>query len=265
MTTIYKNKRFELCTYARDSCSVVLTSGDDHFPGCRLRFTGFGYWLSIRLPPLIKPYRWKVKAQSWNEATITRMGRDWYWDIDERIYGIGIHCGNHFNVYYGRQSDDSRKENRWSCFLPWTEWEHVRKSGYGEHGEWLFDEPRGDFLATYDERKALEASQYKASFAFADYDGEVITAICAIEEREWRKGYGWWRWQRLFVKPSLRRSLDISFSAEVGRRKGSWKGGTVGHGIDMQPGELHEAAFIRYCTENQLTYIGPISETKAAA
>ena len=25
------------------------------------------------------------------------------------------------------------------------------------------------------------------------------------------------------------------------------KGGTVGHSIDMLPGELHEAAFRRYC------------------
>lgn len=54
----------------------------------------------------------------------------------------------------------------------------------------------------------------------------------------------------------LRRSLDIRFSGETGHRKGSWKGGTVGHSINMLPGELHEAAFHRYCTEHEMTFIG---------
>ena len=45
----------------------------------------------------------------------------------------------------------------------------------------------------------------------------------------------------------IRRSLDLEFSGETGPEKGSWKGGTVGTGIEMLPGELHEAAFRRYC------------------
>lgn len=258
MTTIFKNRNIEICTYSKDSFSVVLCSGDDNYPGCSLRFTGFGRWLSIRLPRIIKPYCWKVKASSWDEATIARMGRDWYWGVDAREFGIGVHCGNHFNIYYGRCSDDSRHDKRWSCFLPWTHWEHVRKSGYGEQGEWLFDEPKGKFLDTYDECKALEAAQYAARFQFSDYDGEVIVATCRIEEREWHKGSRWFRWLRYFTKPQINRSLKLDFSAEVGRGKGSWKGGTVGHSIEMLPGELHEAAFIRYCTEQKLKFLGPV-------
>lgn len=50
-------------------------------------------------------------------------------------------------------------------------------------------------------------------------------------------------------------TLDLEFSSEVGRRKGSWKGGTLGHGIEMLPGELHEAAFRRYCAQNDLTFV----------
>jgi hypothetical protein len=55
---------------------------------------------------------------------------------------------------------------------------------------------------------------------------------------------------------TVRRSLDLQFSAEVGKRKGSWKGGTIGHSIDMMPGELHEAAFRRYCAQQGLTFVG---------
>lgn len=253
---IFRNRWIELCHYSKDSIGVIFTTGCEDWPGNRLKLYGFGYWLAIRIPNLVQPYREKVKATYWDAATIERMGRDWYWNVHAREFGVAVNCGNHFNIYYGKQSHDSSKENRWSCFPPWTEWQHVRTSGYGEHGEWLFDEPRGPFLDTYDARKALQDSQYKAKFDFSDYDGEVITATCRIEEREWHKGVRAFRWLRYLVKPMIRRSLDIAFSAEVGRRKGSWKGGTLGHGIDMQPGELHEAAFRRYCAEQNLSFIG---------
>ena len=81
----------------------------------------------------------------------------------------------------------------------------------------------------------------------ADYDDEEITATTYTEEREYKKGTSWCKWLSLFIRPKVVRALDISFSAEVGPRKGSWKGGTVGHGIDMLPGENHESAFRRYC------------------
>lgn len=41
--------------------------------------------------------------------------------------------------------------------------------------------------------------------------------------------------------------LDLRFSEEVGPQKGSWKGGTIGTGCDMLPGETPEQAFRRYC------------------
>jgi len=50
-------------------------------------------------------------------------------------------------------------------------------------------------------------------------------------------------------------SLDISFSGEVGNRKGSWKGGTVGHSTNMRHDETHKTAFQRYCVENGMTFV----------
>lgn len=87
-----------------------------------------------------------------------------------------------------------------------------------------------------------------------------------IEEREWKFGTGWFRWLSWFRKPKVSRSLDIRFSEEVGKDKGSWKGGKVGHGIDMLPGELHEAAFRRYCEKEhsakdgkyRVTFVGVV-------
>src|SRR3546814_14519349 len=62
------------------------------------------------------------------------MGRDWYWDISRREYGFTLSDG-HLSVPLGRQTMDSSTEQRWGCFLPWTQWRHVRRSFYGLHGE----------------------------------------------------------------------------------------------------------------------------------
>lgn len=198
-----------------------------------LTLIGFGWWLRARIPAWMQPSH-------------------------QHVYGVRM-FENHFSLLYGRnpQFEMCSADKRWSFFLPWTEWEHVRKSGYGQFGEWLFDEPEGSFMDTYDVRKALSESQYKAKFQFSDFDGEVITATCAIEEREWHRGVRLFRWLRWFSNPKISRSLDLCFSSEVGRRKGSWKGGTIGHSIEMLPGELHEPAFRRYCDKQSLTFIGP--------
>ena len=203
---------------------------DDRRP--HLMLIGFGWRVRARIPAWLHP-------------------------AAQHVYGVSLH-EDLFAIRYGRNPQWSMcsEDKRWSLFLPWTQWEHVRKSGYGQHGEWLFDEPKGRFMDTYAERQALSVSQYKARFRFSDYDGEVITASCAIEEREWRRGERWFKWLRWFSKPKVSRSLDLQFSSEVGHRKGSWKGGTIGHSIEMLPGELHESAFRRYCEKQKLTFIG---------
>jgi hypothetical protein len=79
-----------------------------------------------------------------------------------------------------------------------------------------------------------------------------------IQEREWLRGVKAFRWLSRFFYPKIRRSLNLEFHKEVGPRKGSWKGGTIGHSIEMLPGELHEAAFRRYCEKNNMTFIREI-------
>lgn len=252
-------------TYARSErggyrpLAVILGSGCDEYPGASLRISGFGHTVILALPQFVcRPYREKVTAKYWDEATIKRMGRDWYLAIDEREYGFSLSDG-HLSLYLGRQTMDSGTEQRWGYFLPWTQWRHVRHSFYGLDGEHVATLPKvvGRYgSGQWEERLAITDATPTASFEFEDFDGERITATTRIEEREWRAGTGRFKWLSLFRKPRVRRSLDLQFSAEVGKRKGSWKGGTVGHGIDMLPGELHEAAFRRYCEQEGLTFIG---------
>lgn len=239
---------------------VVLASGCDEYPGALFRVSAFGHTVIAPVPGrLLRPYREKVYP-NWDAETVKRLGRNWYWQIDGRSFGFRLSEG-HFSIFRGRTTMDSSTDRTWSCFLPWTEWRSVRHSFYGVNGEHFaslpdIGKPYGRDMKRFDREQAIRDSVPTVSFEFADFDGERITATTKIEECEWKLGTGWFKWLSVFRRPRIARSLDIQFSAETGPRKGSWKGGTVGHGIDMRDGELHEDAFRRYCAENNMTFVG---------
>lgn len=253
MTRLTENdKHFGPFTFGRTSwrpIRAVWSSGGDGDDGrTRNSFTAyaFGWVVQIRLPNLIKPYRIKHAALSWDAATIERMGRDWYYETHPREYGF-CYSEGFLQVFMGPQTHDSSTTKSWAKFLPWTQWRHVRYSLYDRNGEHFWTEPERsrDYKETSQKRESVP----KVVFEFDDYDGKRIKATTHIEEREWRFGEGWFKWLSAFRKPLIRRNLAIKFSEEVGPEKGSWKGGTIGHGIDMLPGELHEDAFRRYCAK----------------
>lgn len=227
--------------------AIVLKSrGEEDGEGgqCSLRLALWKATLIVALPNIIRPWREK-RFPEWDAATVERLGRNWYWYVNPRKFGLSLSDG-HLSVYFGRETHDSSTDQRWGCFLPWTQWRHVRRSLYDLKGELHETVPE---KAEYQTWKAMEEKCPSASFAFEDHDGERLTATTRIEEREWHFGTGWFKWLSWFRRPKIRRSLDIDFSGETGTEKGSWKGGTTGTSIDMLPGELHEAAFRRYCDE----------------
>ncbi len=245
--------------------AIIVSSGDNEGSSASFRISAFGGTAILALPRWLVPTEKKKvfpPLSSWDEATIKRLGRDWYWAETRRAYGISLYEG-HFSLNYGRQTHDSSTEQSWGCFLPWTQWRHVRHSLYGMSGEHFADMPQrarglhlGDpgFNDHWDRGQAIEDACPAAVFAFKDYDGEELTVTAKIKEHEWLLGEGWFKWLSAFGRPKIQRSLDLRFSGETGRRKGSWKSGTIGHGIGMLPGELHEAAFVRYCAENNMTF-----------
>ena len=248
-------------TFARDknyrSFAIVLGSGEDEYPGCSLRFSAFVGTMIVALPSwALRPERHKVFPQ-WDAATIQRLGRDWYWNVIKREYGFSIQDG-YLSVSFGRVTHDSSTEQRWGYFLPWTQWRHMRHSLYDIDGNLFAHLPQIARWNTpeYEASRKLEESCPTITFAFTDFDGEQLTAKTKIEEREWLFGTGWFKWLSWFRKPKVSRSLDIKFSGETGRRKGSWKGGTIGHSIKMRPDEGPLVAFMRYCDEHEMRFLG---------
>lgn len=261
-------------TFARASWNatrLVWSSGgredyDDDPPRNSLTAYAFGWCARVPMPNIIRPFRIKHMAHSWDAATVARMGRNWYYEMHPREYGFSLSDG-FLQIYLGAQTHDSSTTQSWSKFLPWTQWRFIRFSLYGLNGEHFYTQKdaRARFgSAAYDEQREAEERVAKQRFDFDDYDGKRIQVTTHIEEREWLFGTGWFKWLSLFRAPKVSRTLDLHFGSEVGPEKGSWKGGTVGHSIEMLPGELHEAAFRRYCAQEhsgrsrkyRITFVG---------
>lgn len=260
MTRLTDNdKRFGPLTWGKSSWNalrlVFSTGGNDegHEPN-HLTAYAFGYVFRLNLPTKLKPHRIKHVAKFWSQEDIDRMGRDWYYEVFAREYGFSLHEG-FLQIFHGPQTHDSVTTKSKAWHLPWTQWRHIRTSVFddkGAHFHTDWSRPRGypfrdDWSIRYEAKKACPS----IDFEFDDYDGERIRVTTRIEERLWLFGEGWFKWLSLFRRPMLRRCLDLEFSKEVGPEKGSWKGGTTGHSIEMLPGEMHEAAFRRYCEKEQ--------------
>lgn len=250
MSKIFKFSR----AYKGDTLRAELSSGDgDENPGCKMTLTLLGWRLTIALPEIIKPFAVRHVAESWDAATVARLGRNWYEETFERRYGFYIYDNHHFYVSLGAQTHSSSTTKSWSCFLPWMEWRFVRHTYYDLEAQVFWEQRAGDVkgLAKFEDQYAAEQKCPKVLFELRDFDGTQIIATTVIEEREWLRGDKWCKWLSWFYKPMVRRSLKIDFSSETGPEKGSWKGGTTGTSIDMLPGELHTSAMRRFCDKEQ--------------
>jgi hypothetical protein len=220
---------FSLCGPMRYGAELDTGGGYDGLrdDGACVRFYAFRLVAIVELP------------------TILRRGHE---------YGAYL-CERMVHVHYGPQTMDSDTSRSKCWSVPWLDWRHVRHSIYGLAGELFANQQKGEpWHAWFEMRNACPS----ASFEFDDFDGERIVAKTRIEEMEWRLGTRWCKWLSFFRSPRILRSLDIQFSKETGERKGSWKGGTIGHSIEMVRGELHGSAFRRYCGEHRMTFRGRI-------
>jgi len=158
-------------------------------------------------------------------------------DVPDKRCRVSRHLHRDLRIELACQKHPKQPEHR----------RQVRSSLYGLNGEFFATLPHSRLGYDYEKSKKIEESCPTVKFEFDDYDGQRIIVTTKIEEREWHFGTGWFKWLSWFRKPKISRSLDLRFSDEVGPEEGSWKGGTIGHSIEMMDDELHEAAFRRYC------------------
>lgn len=271
------DNKFGPLTWAKSSWSplrLVFSTGGDEEGHPRNHLTGyaFGWVARLDLPTKVKPWRRWVDTSHYEWAKGPNSG---YWDVHAREYGFSLNEG-FLQVFHGPQTHDSITTKSWSKHLPWTQWRHIRRSLFDDKGQHFYTEwsrPRGfKFRDSWSAQWAAQGACPSVTFEMDDFDGERIQATTRIEERVWLFGEGWFKWLSLFRRPMVTRSLDLKFSKEVGPEKGSWKGGTTGHSIEMLPGEMHEAAFRRYCEQDhrskyqkfQIKFVGAAQLAQAA-
>lgn len=259
-------------TYAHEpryrKFSVMLGSGDDDdYPGCRLRLSAGSHTLILALPPVIKPWkRWREITTEPSRSQMVSQGRKpGYWDRHEREYGFSTFEGS-LHIHFGEQTHEWPGAKSKVFFYPWRAHRSIRHSIYDTEGRHFADLPDWNLKSPngWAAKSALEAACPVSRFEFADFDGEKIVATCRIEEREWRRGSGLFRLLYL-GRNKIARSLDLAFSSEVGKRKGSWKGGTVGHSCEIASGEPPENAFRRYCEKQGLTFLSRVADSASGS
>lgn len=154
----------------------------------------------------------------------------WKNECDPPKWGISIH-GNTFWIYKGGKGNGKGGNKWWTWDIPFFTKEWFRTSVLLKDDTWEHETPkiRKNFYETEWKQK-----QKSWTYDYTDsYDGAVIPTTIYVHEREWRPK--WLMWTKLFA--FTRRTIDIDFSKECGKRKGSWKGGTIGCSYELLPNE----------------------------
>lgn len=140
-----------------------------------------------------------------------------------------------WGFYWHERSFWIRWGNKSFClYAPWS-WDHVRHEVMFPDG--LKKPP--DEPWEKDDGRLIEEHPYTYVLRNGEIQHRVATVF--IEEREWR-----WRWFKWLPWPRIiRRCIDVSFDDEVGERTGSWKGGVLGCGYELLPGETMGACLKR--------------------
>jgi len=221
---------------------IMFSTGDDEYRRNSITVYLFSYVYRVSWPQIFKPYREKVMAPSWDAETVKRIGRNWYYNEHEKEYGFSLSDGS-LHIHYGAQTHSSCTTKSKVWFLPWMSMRFYRHT--------MYDDKQAVYTESFGIHSDWELSEKcpSVSFLIKDYDGEEIIAKTTIEERHWKHGTGAFKWLSFFRKDIIRRALEIKFSKETGKEKGSWKGGTMGCGIEMTKGENHEQAMRRYCAQ----------------
>lgn len=153
-------------------------------------------------------------------------------DCESAAWGFNYH-DNTVWIYIGG-GGNFEGGKKWKTFtMPWDlTW--VRTSLLLKDQKSWAHETKGNRMEFYnDEWKSKDLVFIETHPYIDNHDGKTVQATIRVEEREWR--HRALKWTNVFSK--TRKTIEVEFSAEVGKEKGSWKGGCVGCSYDILPNE----------------------------
>ncbi len=154
---------------------------------------------------------------------------EWTDECDGPRWGISIHSNTLWLYQGGKGNMEGNKS--WAWNIPFITKEWIRTSILLSDNNWEHE--------TNKNRKSFYENEWKNKqkswdYNYIDsYDNKVIKTKIYVEEREWRPK--WIKWTSLFAKTN--KTIDIHFSEQCGKRKGSWKGGVLGCSYKLLPKE----------------------------
>jgi len=156
----------------------------------------------------VRIFDWRLWIQPWARSMESRSSDPWW------IRGITIDL-NPFEWTFNRH-EVQRADGSWTLVPKW-------KLGEGTPPD--------------------EAAYQKFPYRYVRKSGNVQDRIATVkaERRAWRPRC--LRWTSLIEK--VRASIHVDFDDEVGEEYGSWKGGCMGCGYDILPGETVEQCLRR--------------------
>lgn len=243
--------------YAQFSLGIKST-GEHNDRSEKYNLVNFSFWkyeVWFKIPPIIKP-----KLEYVDTTNIFNRPAGYYKTINKN-YGFSIDR-EALHVHYGIQpgvwcpADPKNSDHTKVFFNGWEATDRIRYEFLdlnGNHFAFANDDANGRI--DFDAIRKCEATVPKMEIKFNDYDGEEITASCYVTEMEWEYGRGLFKWVKYFRKNIKFKQLQIEFDKEVGDRKGSWKGGTLGTSHVIENGETPQQCFIRFGELNKFTNI----------
>jgi len=170
----------------------------------------------------------------------------WPWVVPDNMqcsgptYGFTF-FGRSVHVHYGKD-----KYVIWD--MPWA-WEMVRYQVVTAENKLIeplpLDYPKSGPGIAVDDRWV---NTYPYEYLRNNGAVQKCMATIYIWEREWR--WKLFQWFPYFGK--INRSIDITFSTEMGEKSGSWKGGVTGCSYEMRKNETPYKTLMRMQKERKL-------------
>jgi hypothetical protein len=203
-----------------------------------------GRWGTFAYRFSVAHWRWAVALCKFEESWSLHLFCLWItlWKTKnppEKIvdsWGVDFYPGEaYLRVSWGKRSK--------TFYMPWA-WDHCRLEVMLADGRFVpydhFD-VRGGKLRDNPEPSGRFRDVMLYTYTLRDGGRQYVEATVTVERLTWV-----WRWFRWLGRPRMvRTSIDIEFSDEVGERRGSWKGGTIGCGYEMLPGETPQQTLRR--------------------
>lgn len=168
----------------------------------------------------------------------------WGFTFDNESRCLHLNWGDRYKIiYYPWMFDHCRTEVMLNdgTFVPYERFRTCKVGTKDANGETIppireTPEPADRYRRTFPYRYILRSGEVQER-----------QAIVTVERRAWcwrARPFRWLRW------PSkVATSICVEFSDEVGEKTGSWKGGCIGCGYDLRPGESPEQCLRRMESE----------------